>query len=101
MKVLVMVLAASFSLQSFAQEQESKPEVQNVEARKAEMLKNIDERIAKLNEHKTCVSAAPNKEALKKCHESMKEFRNDQKEQWKEKREERKEKRKERKEKKE
>lgn len=43
--------------------------------RKSEMLKHIDERIQKMTEHKNCVSAAADKDALKKCHESMREHR--------------------------
>lgn len=47
------------------------------EARKAEALKEIDQHISKLNEHKTCVSNAKDKESLKTCHEAMKDFRQD------------------------
>ena len=47
----------------------------NLETRKAEMLKEIDEHISKMQEHKSCVSAASTKEALMSCHDKMKEYR--------------------------
>lgn len=98
--MLVLICALTFGASVQAHNHEDK-DGKGFEAHKAEALKGIDDRLAKLNEHKTCVTAAADKEAFKKCHESMKEFRHDKKEEWKEKREEMKEKRKARKEKKE
>lgn len=43
--------------------------------RKTEILKQIDERISKMQEHKTCVSSANDREAMKACHEKMKQYR--------------------------
>lgn len=100
MKMMILIGALMLGTQAQADMHEAK-DGKGFEAHKAEALKGIDERLAKLNEHKTCVTAAADKEAFKKCHESMKEFRHDKKEEWKEKREEMKEKRKARKEKKE
>lgn len=40
---------------------------------KADSVKFIDERIAALQSHKTCVTNATDREALKKCHSAMRE----------------------------
>lgn len=69
----------------------------NFEERKKMMLEGIDKRIAGLNSHKSCVSAAADKAAMKKCHESAKSMREDYKEMHKEKREKMKNMRKEKK----
>lgn len=42
---------------------------------KTEILSHIDEKVQKMQEHKSCVQAAQDKEALKKCKESMHEWR--------------------------
>lgn len=47
---------------------------ENFESHKAEVLKNIDERMAKLVEHKACVSAATEPQAMKTCRDKMKEW---------------------------
>ncbi len=60
---------------------------------KKNALAKIDERIAKLQEHKACVSAAADGEALKACHAKMKDQRMDMKERHLEKKKERMEKR--------
>ena len=55
---------------------------------KAQILTHIDGKIAKFQEHKTCVAAAANKEALEKCHEEMEAWhRNEMKENLKRKKE--------------
>jgi hypothetical protein len=41
---------------------------------KATELKRVTEHIAKLQEHKTCVTNAQEIEALKACHEKMKKW---------------------------
>ena len=46
----------------------------NFEERKAQHLKDIDEKIQKMQEHRTCVSNAQSVDDLKKCKESMREF---------------------------
>ncbi len=89
MKAVLFIVLLSFSSGAFANHHEEK--TGNLETHKAEALKHIDERIAKLGEHKTCVSAAKDNEGLKKCHEAMKEFREDKREEMKDKRKDRKE----------
>lgn len=69
-------------------------------AKKAEMVKHIDERIAKMQEHKACVEAASEKDALKACMEKMKEHMKEHRMEMMEHRKEMMEKRKERMEKK-
>ncbi|NBV50849.1 hypothetical protein EBR78_06485 [bacterium] len=63
------------------------------ESHKSEMLQHIEEKITKMNEHKTCVSNATSPEALKQCRESMKAWHRDEKMERMEKRKERMEKR--------
>jgi 3-keto-L-gulonate-6-phosphate decarboxylase len=71
-------------------------EGKNFEEHKANMVKELDERLASLNAHKTCVSAAKDHEAMKACHEKMKEVRQENRMEHMEKRKERMEKRMER-----
>lgn len=44
------------------------------EARKAEMLKHLDEKSQKFNEHKTCITNAKDSESLKKCRTAIREW---------------------------
>ena len=44
---------------------------QNFETRKAEVLKNIDQRIVRNQEEKACVQSAANHDALKACREKF------------------------------
>lgn len=94
MKALILIGALIFGAQAGADHHEA-ADGKNFETHKAEALKRIDEHLAKMNEHKTCVSAAADKEALKKCHEAMREFHQGMKEEMKEMHESMKEKRKE------
>ena len=41
---------------------------------KADALARIDGRIKKMQEHRSCVAAAADHEALKKCHEAMRQY---------------------------
>lgn len=76
MKVALFALVALFSVTALAQQPTSPPPPgANFETHKGEVLTDIDQRIQKLQEHKTCVGAATNHDGMKKCHESMKEFR--------------------------
>ena len=61
---------------------------------KDKILAHLDERIAELQAHKTCISAASDKEAFKACHKGMKEKRHEHREEMKELRKDRREKRK-------
>lgn len=76
-----LVLASLFMMGSvaFADHHEGKMG-ENFETHKQEALKRIDERLAKLQEHKTCVTAAANGDAMKACHEKMKAFREEMRE---------------------
>jgi hypothetical protein len=56
------------------------------ESRKAERLSHMDQRIQKMQEHRSCVAAAADGDAMKKCHESMKEFMEEKRQEWKSKR---------------
>ena len=56
---------------------------------KAEMLGHIEEKIQKMQEHKTCISGASDKDALKKCHESMRDWHKSERREHREKRKER------------
>src|SRR5688572_17411034 len=49
------------------------------EENKARALTEIDEHLSKMQEHKTCVSGASDKDALKACHNAMKEWRRGEK----------------------
>ena len=63
---------------------------------KAMRLKEIDEHIQKMQQHKACVSAAASPEAMEKCHMEMKAYHESHKAEHKERREERMQKRDER-----
>lgn len=84
MKYFLFTLTALFvtHLPLFADEH-------NFEAHKADVLKNIDERMTKLAEHKTCVTAATDPKAMKECREKMKEWMKAEKEERREHRRER------------
>jgi opacity protein-like surface antigen len=47
----------------------------DISARKTEVLAHMDARIAALTEAKSCISAAADKEAMKKCHDGLKDDR--------------------------
>lgn len=94
MKVLVAVLFLLLSVNSLAEEKGSGEKFQKA---KSMMLEKIEKRISNLQDVKSCVSSASNKEALKSCREKMKAHRAEMKEQrkdWKKKRKERRKKRK-------
>ena len=44
------------------------------EEKKAAKLAEIDKHISKMQEHRGCVAAAADHDAMKKCHEAMKSF---------------------------
>jgi len=65
-----VVLSLAFAVSAFADErQPSNNPGQNFEQRKAEILKMMDERIAGIQEEKSCVQAAKSHEDLKACRE--------------------------------
>lgn len=69
---------------------------ESFETRKAEALKRIEERLAKLTEHRNCVANSNSREQLKACHEKIRRGLQSQKEDRMEMRKDRMEKRKER-----
>jgi Flp pilus assembly protein TadD len=77
--IAAAVLSLTFALSAFAADngQQQNSPGQNFEQRKAELLKMIDERIAGIQEAKTCVQAAKNHEDLKVCRDKHRaEMRN-------------------------
>jgi Skp family chaperone for outer membrane proteins len=90
MKFLTLITLTMLSLSTFA-------DGENFDKAKEMMLTNIDKRIALVQAHKSCVSAAADKAALKACHEkhnadlqSLRSDRKTMKEQFKSERKERK-----------
>lgn len=69
----VMVLSLALVFPAFAAENEGqrKGAGPNFENRKAEVLKNIDERIDGMQQLKACVQAAKNHEDMKSCREKF------------------------------
>lgn len=94
MKKLLVTGLCLFSLAAFADHHEEDDKGKTFEEKKANMLQHIDKRISNMNEMKSCVSAAADKDALKACREKMKEYREDMKDKWQEKKKEWKDKKK-------
>jgi hypothetical protein len=74
----IFAVAASLTLGLASVSSMAQPE-KNFEERKTQHLKDIDEKILKMQEHRTCVSSAQSVDDLKKCKESMREFHNAEK----------------------
>ncbi len=91
MKKLLIAGLCLFSLTAFADETEEGAG-KNFEEHKAKMIEGIDKRIAGMNELKSCVSAAKDRDAVKACREKMKDMREDMREERKERKEKRKKK---------
>lgn len=70
-----MALTAFLGTSAFADESKDN---KDFAARKAEVSKEVDEHIKALQDHKTCVDAAADPNALKACREKMKEYRHGQ-----------------------
>jgi len=95
MKVFVAVL---FLLLSVGVQAEEKGSGEKFQKAKSMMLEKIEKRISNLQDVKSCVSSASNKEALKECRKKMKAHKAEMKEQrkeWKKKKKERRKKKKE------
>jgi len=75
MKTAIIAMAASllFAAMSFAADNAPQPKGPgpNFEQRKADILKRIDERIARSQEEKTCIQAANNQDDLKACRDKI------------------------------
>lgn len=89
MNKVILVLVVFMGSVAFADHHEEM-KGEKFETQKAKVLEKIDKRIKAMNEHKSCVSAAKDKAALKACRGKMKETRGE----WKDARKERKMKRK-------
>jgi flagellar biosynthesis regulator FlbT len=95
MKTILLAILA-FSMLN-VQAEEKKGSGEKFQKAKSMMLEKIEKRISNLQDVKSCVSSASDKEALKACRAKMKEHRAEMKEQrkqWKEKRKQRKQRRK-------
>lgn len=65
-RIAFLVLSALCFAPAFAAE--------DITAHKQEILAEIDQRLAKLEDHRGCIAAASTKEAMMQCRQSMKEF---------------------------
>ena len=78
MKVSNLVLAAFsavlMSSVSMAQNAAA-PAAGSIETKKAEVLAQMDTRIAAITAAKSCITAAMDKESMQKCHEMLKDER--------------------------
>lgn len=93
MKSLLLSSLLLLSATAFA-ENHDEIEKMDFPTAKQKILDSIEKRIADMNEHKACVSAATDKEGLKKCHQAIQEKRKAMREEWKAKKKEHKEKKK-------
>lgn len=73
--IAAAVLSLTFAVPAFALEggQLPKEQAPNFELKKADILKKIDERIAFMQEEKSCVQAAKSHEDLKACWEKQRQ----------------------------
>jgi len=75
MKTVLIAMAASilFAAPAFAADNAPQPKGPgpSFEQRKSDILKHIDERIARNQEEKTCVQAAKNHDDLKACRDKI------------------------------
>lgn len=73
MKQLVVIVMMVFSSSVFAQDKAA----DDFAKTKSDILSHIDKRLAFMQEHKACVSAAQNVEALKACRQKMRDSKMD------------------------
>jgi hypothetical protein len=73
--VLAALSAVLMSSAAFAQDAAMPAAGGDMNARKAEVMAQMDARIAALTEAKACISSATEKEAMKKCHDGLKDDR--------------------------
>jgi len=84
MKKMLIILTLCLSSQAFSEEKNKEENMkQKLEEHKKMRLAHIDEKINHLQSMKSCVSAAQNKDDMKKCHEQAEAFRDQMKEKWK------------------
>lgn len=74
--MIAVVVSILFTVPAFADDNAPQPKGKgpgpNFEQRKSDILKRIDERIARNQEEKTCVQAAKNHDDLKACRDKFK-----------------------------
>ena len=83
--IMALVLVLGSTAIARAAEQKSAP---SFDTKKTEALSRIDERLKKMQDHRTCVAGATDEASLKKCHETMREYAHEKREEWREKRKE-------------
>ena len=83
-----LIAATVFSVLMGASPVARAAEGPDFEKHKAEAVTEIDQRIGKLQQMKSCISGASNHEAVKACRADMKEFREEQRSERIEKRKE-------------
>ena len=71
--IAAAVLSLAFAVPAFAVEgaQPPKDQAPNFEQKKADILKNIEMRMTRMQEEKTCIQAAKSHEDLKACWEKQ------------------------------
>lgn len=90
MKLLIALIIA-LPLMVFADHHEEGGKGKSFSERKAHAVKKVDERISRLQEHKSCIQGAADKKAMKACRDKQKEYRKEMKHKRKEMRGKRKE----------
>ncbi len=83
MKILLILTLSLASIFAYADNHEEG----TFDEIKSRMITRMDKQIAHLNEAKSCITAAKEKEALKDCREKMQAARKQMKEEWKSKKE--------------
>ena len=73
-RIITVVIAMLFAASAFAIDTSPQQpgSVQNIEQRKAQILKRIDQRIARDQEFKSCIQAANTPEEVKSCQDTFK-----------------------------
>lgn len=79
MNKFVMTLVSVAASMALTSARISAEPEKNFEERKAEHLKDIDEKIQKMQEHRNCVASAAAREDLKKCRDAMRDFHKSEK----------------------
>lgn len=85
MKFLLVLTLCLGSVGAFADEH---MEGKTFEEKKARFTQHLDERLAHVNEAKSCVAAATDEAGLKACKEKMRAHGKEMRNQWKAKKEE-------------
>lgn len=87
MKTFLALMLAFGSLTAFAEKTKDEGKFED---RKAKLSMHLEQKIATLQEAKSCVSGAKDEKTLKACHEKMREQRKERRDKMKEKKREKK-----------